>query len=82
MQLVDSNEVHKKYLFSYRSLLSVVVSTLAFRSEIASSNPVFALDTFNFLSKKLKFTISLKLKSGQSKGMGSSLTAAKVICSM
>ena len=30
----------------YNSLFSVVVSTLAFRSEISSSNPVFALNTF------------------------------------
>ena len=41
------------YLFTYNRLYSVVVSTLAFRSEIASSKPVFG----HFLiSKRLKFT--------------------------
>ena len=37
---------------------------------------------FNFLLKILKSTISLMLKSGQSRGMGSSLTGARVIFNM
>ena len=82
LQFVDSIDINNKYSFSYSSLHSVVVSTLELRSEFASSNPVFAMNTFWFPIKDIEISIYLKLKSDQSKVMGSSLTAARVTCNM
>ena len=59
------NELQKSHLnqgcfflnevpLQYRSSAGVVVSILAFRSEIAGSNSDCTLSLFNFISRKLK----------------------------
>ena len=82
LQFVDGSEMDKK--FSILTTVSLVQWLALWHLDLRLQIRILSLlwTLFNILSKNLKFTISQNIKSGQSRGMGSSLTAARVMCNM